>query len=162
MQLPCASVSKRVPCRWLWLAWKWTWSENAFSYEWFRTNTRFRTEAIGNSEVTYMYFRLFMPFDLLLRSYWLLSLFLSWQKMLTNSRRKSFLTNWSWWNPWRLIKTLLVWLAVVLSQVSRLCSEYRIKGLITDGGGVKGIMNVRGGVGGGKSIRTMGFCKNVE
>ncbi len=49
--LPCVSISKRVYvrnhtgpflCKW-----------NSFSFEWFRTYSRFETEAMGNKEIAY-------------------------------------------------------------------------------------------------------------
>ena len=35
----------------VWFAWKWTWSQRTFSYDWFRKKTPFDTGARGNSEM---------------------------------------------------------------------------------------------------------------
>ena len=40
----------------VWFAWNWACRWNTFSYERFRTKTRFETEAQGNSEMTYSRF----------------------------------------------------------------------------------------------------------
>ena len=48
-----ASLSKRVLWKWVWFAWKWICRRNTFSYERFRTKTRFETEAKGNSKMAY-------------------------------------------------------------------------------------------------------------
>ena len=43
--------------KWLWFAWKWNCMQNSFSYERFRTWTRFETEAQENSEMAYLSIR---------------------------------------------------------------------------------------------------------
>ena len=50
------SSAKPFLWKWLWFAWEWNCMQSSFSYERFRTQTRFEREAQENSEMAYCHF----------------------------------------------------------------------------------------------------------